>query len=475
MHPKKGSRRFAGVTVAVTALAIVLGLVSSASAHTVARAGPGAVAAPRPSTCRWLPTPAQFWVTDSTNSPVGLIGGIYGSPGSRGVAYRVNGQFTHTTTMSFTAYNNLSNIPAANYVINDSHIIPDPGSVNPFVPGNRVMAKHRNYTVWFWPDSIPVPAGLKNVALYPTKPAPGTKVARWSIAMRQYHPQPGYTQIGGLRDTKITAVSAANPSKPVRCPLNLADTFPLQVRSFFVHVKKYGKVPVVPEPKRGNKIYFTRFPAAYFLGLDGYPGVLPFGCANYLSATVPLNEISVTTMHAVPKFFNNDLVTPTSIMKDYPIRYQSLTNSLFTTSKRLYDSVWINTDDSVYTPGGSWVVVWLPSEPRLPPEQIALVRDIAKALDYNVIQLAPKLKGPLARQIPPGNITLRQKGISASFPFSNTNTPCWSEHHSYKTYADQTSRRFFRKYASSPANNGQYYLDGFKLTFPQFMAKFSRK
>ena len=75
------------------------------------------------------------------------MSGIYGKPGSVGVAYRVNGQFTHTTTMSFTIYNNLIDIPAANYVINDSQIIPDPGSVNPFVPGNLVEATPRNYTV----------------------------------------------------------------------------------------------------------------------------------------------------------------------------------------------------------------------------------------------------------------------------------------------------------------------------------------
>ena len=178
LTPRKGSRRFAaGAAVAVSALAIMLGLIPAASANTVAPAGPAAagsasaVAAPISSTCRWLPTPAALWVTDPVNSPVGLMSGTYGSRGSTGVAYRVKGQFTHTTTMSFTIYDNLVDIPGANYVINDRDIIPDPGSVNPFVPGNRVEATPRHYTVWFWPDSIPVPAGLKNVILYPTKPA----------------------------------------------------------------------------------------------------------------------------------------------------------------------------------------------------------------------------------------------------------------------------------------------------------------
>ena len=475
LTPKKGSRRFAGAAVAVTALAFLLGLVPAASAHTVAGAGPAAVAAPSSSTCRWLPTPAQLWVTDPVNSPVGLMSGIYGSPGTVGVAYRVNGQFTHTTTMSFTVYNNLNDIPGANYVINDANIIPDPGSVNPFVPGNLVEATPRNYTVWLWPDSIPVPAGLKNVVLYPTKPAaPGTGAARWAVAMRQYHPQPGYTQLGGLRQTKVTAVSTSTMN-PVRCPLSAATAYPLQLRSLVAHLKYWGPIPSPPEPATGNKIYFTSAPAAAFLGLDGYPGPLPQSCLQYMVATVSPNNISVVTMHKVATYFNNNLVTPSTVMPDSQIRYQSFGVNYFTVNTRLYNSGWTNTDNSVYTSNGEWVTVYLPGDPQLPASEIAQVRSLAKAANFNVIQFPPKPTGPIASLLPYPSISIRQKAINPSFPYSNLNLPCWSQNHNYKTYEDQTSPAFFAKYASNPRNNGPYYVNGVKLTFAQFISKYSKQ
>ena len=159
--------------------------------------------------------------------------------------------------LSFTAYNNLDDIPGANYVINDSQIVPDPGSVNPFVPGTRVEGKPRNYTVYFWPNSVPVPPELKNVVLYSTKAAaPGTGTARWSVAMRMYHTQPGYTRLEGLRQPKITAVSAANPSQAVPCPLIPAAAFAIQIVGFVRHQRYWGPIQVPPEPNTGNKIYF---------------------------------------------------------------------------------------------------------------------------------------------------------------------------------------------------------------------------
>ena len=291
--------------------------------------------------------------------------------------------------------------------------------------------------------------------------------------MRQYHPQPGYTQLGGLRQTKVTAMSAAT-LKPVRCPLIAANTLASFIVGYARHAKFWGPIPVPPEPATGNKIYFTRAPAAAFLGLDGYPGPLPQSCLQYMVATLPAAKISVVTMHKVATYFNNDLVTPTSVMKDYQIRYQSFGVNYFTLNTRLYNSGWTNTDDSVYTSGGEWVTVYLPGDPRLPAAEIAQVRSLAAAKNFNVIQLPPPPVGPLAKQLPYPSIAIRQKAISSSFRYSNLNLPCWSQNHDYKTYADQTSRAFFARYASNRGNNGPYYVDGVKMTFAQFISKYSK-
>jgi len=471
LTPRKRGRRLAGAAVAMSALAMMLGLIPSASAHTVARAAP---AAPTSSRCLFAPTPAQFWVLDPAATPVGLIHGNYNRRGEKGVAYKVTGQFTHSTTMVFTSYNNLENIVGPGYSLNDAKIIPDPGSVNPFVPGTRVEGTPRNFTAWFWPDDTPVPAGLQNVVLYPTKPENPGGTARWTMTLRMYKTQPGFSALAALRAMKITAVSAANPSTAVRCPLTVAGTLASQIAALFAHKSVYGTINKIPEPATGNKLYFTRFPTALGAGLDGYPGPVVNSCAQYLTTHTPLNMISVTDLHKVAPYFNNDLVTPASVMKDYPIRYQSFTISLFTTNTRLYKSVSVNTDNAVYTSDGSFVTVWLPSDPKLSTSQIAQVRNIAAANNFNVIQLAPPAKGPLSKQIPDGWLVWRQKGISSSFPFSNTNVPCWATNHNYKTWGDQTSPAFFAKYASNPRNMGPYYGDGVKLNFAQFISRYSK-
>ena len=86
----------------------------------------------------------------------------------------------------------------------------------------------------------------------------------------------------------------------MRCPLSVAGAYAASAPGARSHIKTAGPIRAPPEPNTGNKIYFTSAPAAYFLGLDGYPGPLPQSCLQYMVATLPRSEISVVTMHKVP-------------------------------------------------------------------------------------------------------------------------------------------------------------------------------
>jgi hypothetical protein len=457
-------------TVPAALAGLTLGIMSSApaSALAVGSSAPASAAAPNPSVCHWYPMPSAFWLGDPAAS-YPTIAGRYNLPGYRDVAYKITGQFPHATTMVFSSYDDVFLVPSAAYTRNDNQIVPDPGSVNPFVPGNLVDAPNRNYTMWIWPDSIPVPPGLKNVVLYATQPVdPRDRTARFSVTLRFYKMQPGYSALAAIRGTVIHAVSALNPSRPVRCPLTLRGTFLNNLQNEYAHNKIYGPHAAPPEPATGNKVYFTRYPAAFTTGNDG---LNVDNCTNYMIGTLPLDKITVVTMHKVPTYFNNNLVTPTTVFGEYQVRWMSVTSLAFPQ----YPSQSVNQDDAVYRPNGQWVTIFLPSEPRLTRSQLRAVRKVAASFGDNVIQLGKAAVGPLAKLIPNGMVAFRNKAISKNFPYGSTSVPCWANNHSYKTYGQQTSRKFFAKYASNRRNMGPYYDDGETLSFPQFMAKFSRK
>ena len=149
---------------------------------------------------------------------INVIGGRYNLPGQSGVAYKMTGEYPHAIYFGFTTYDDLWQIPAANYVRNDRDIVPDAGSINPYIPGNLIAAPNRSYTLWMWPDNVPVPPDLQgNVIPYPTQPQdPQDLGARWSVAMRQYGVQPGFLPI--QMTPKVTAYSTKT-MQPVRCPL----------------------------------------------------------------------------------------------------------------------------------------------------------------------------------------------------------------------------------------------------------------
>jgi hypothetical protein len=444
----------------MAAVMVTTGL--SLATSTSAAAAPSTGSCGRTPATSWYPLPAAWFVGD----PAALYpsrDGTYNSPGSANVAYKITGEFPHSTTMSFTTYDDMWYLPGEDYLLNDVDVAPDPGSVNPFVPGTKVMGQPRNYTVYMWPDSVPVPRGLKNVFLYPTKAAdPRDQNARWYVTMRLYHMQPGYSAIAS--EPALTAISALNPSQEVACPLSpVVGTVPRLLPSIYRHITVAGPIGKAPEPTTGNKVYFTRYPGLMGIGPEGYPAD---GCINYVMATLPPDKITVVTQHKVPQFFNNNAVTEQSIMKDYQVRWQSQVIARWPENPRLS----VNQDDSVYTPDGKWVTVYLPIQPRLSAAQERTVRRQAAVLHYNVIQIPrDPVNRPIARLLPWPVVILRQKAPSADFPYSVLNVPCWATPQNYREYPNQTSPAFFARYASSPRNMGPYYIDGEKMSYAQFI------
>lgn len=69
-----------------------------------------------------------------------------------GASLRIEGRFPHGRFMSFTAYN--ERWATAGYLL-DTQIEPDPGSVNPFLPGALRTAEERGYSVRLVPDVAP--------------------------------------------------------------------------------------------------------------------------------------------------------------------------------------------------------------------------------------------------------------------------------------------------------------------------------
>ena len=107
---------------------------------------------------------------------------------------------------------------------------------------------------------------------------------------------------------------------------------------------------------------------------------------------------------------------------------------------------------------------------------------MAARLHYNVIQ-APRnpANRPLARLLPYPALIYRNKAISSSFKYSVNAVPCWTDPNNpatagnnYKDFTNQTSPAFFRQFGSSPRNQGPYWIGGVKLTFAQFVSKFSK-
>jgi hypothetical protein len=82
-------------------------------------------------------THAQYWVWSFTRTSQSLT-----------TAFRLRGEFPYARYMSFQTYS-----ATQGNALQDFHIVPDAGSINPFQPGMDREAVPRAYTVWFVPPT----------------------------------------------------------------------------------------------------------------------------------------------------------------------------------------------------------------------------------------------------------------------------------------------------------------------------------
>ena len=434
----------------------------------IAGLAPAASQAAVGSTCRWELTPSPLWLTDP-GARINVIGGRYNLPRQTGVAYKMTGEYPHSVYFGFTTYNDLWQINNAEDVMNDKQIVPDQGSINPYIIGNLIAATPRKYTIYLWPASVPRPAGLgPNVLPYPSVPLdPLDPASRWSIAMRQYGTQPGFLPINFT--PTVTAISTKT-LRAVRCPLTVAGTFASQFQSGLAKVRVVG--PLVGAPTApGNHIWFIRIPAQSGIGTDGFQ---TDGCLGYLLGKLSATQLSVVTYH-VASYFSNLNLAPDAVMRDWSYQWTSLIVAGF---PFIHGD---NQNNPLVHPNRTWTSVYLPGFPhRLPKAQESAVRKAAAQRGFTVTQIQPNPKATgqvLARLLPWPELLVRQKGISPRFRDGTNAVPCWTNPHNpatagnnWQDYDKPKPLSWWRKYSSQPGNMGRYTIQGVRESVAAFLS-----
>jgi hypothetical protein len=111
------------------------------------------------------------------------------------VAYVVSGDFPFAAWTSWMIYDEMAK-PFS--VANDTKITPDPGNVNPFVPGTPVLSSNRHFELLILPSGVnpsSIAPSLQNIPASNILPSP-TYENGFAIVNRVYNAFPGYNQGG---------------------------------------------------------------------------------------------------------------------------------------------------------------------------------------------------------------------------------------------------------------------------------------
>ena len=132
------------------------------------------------------------------------------------VAIRVTGRFPFARYMSVQVYADDGTHYGA---FGDAEIVPDEGSVNPFLPEVDDEAPNRSYTVWIVPEGSPM-GGENTIEVPMPDNDPETPDDRLSICVRVYLPDDHRDVLGGVDLPTWESVYEATGA-PSPCPQHL--------------------------------------------------------------------------------------------------------------------------------------------------------------------------------------------------------------------------------------------------------------
>lgn len=370
------------------------------------------------------------------------------------VGFEITGPFPYAPWTEWMVYTGLGAQAQPYSVVKAGDIVPDSGSVNPFVVGTPVLSENRDFRLLVVPDGTDrstMDASLQEIP-EPNVLSSPTKGDSFVLANRVYNAFPGYNQGGaaGPTNTPFPRVRAVDlgtgqgvdcstlnlvphPASPTDMPDDngaAARVVALASGDSFGAGPGAGSKPGAEYAPALDPtlIEFTRPPLLPGADVSSVPPA--DDCAGYLGAATSTTEIGLIRIPQVPKWFDTSYLDESSTFVQEETTYVSFTQygasvGSYVPGKPTTASLG-NEQLLVDGSGGSTVVVW----PRtLTSSQQRQVFDLADRQGWAL------LRGGAQGRETTANLFLRQKGTSPSYPggFEPTpersGVPCYFDDH----------------------------------------------
>lgn len=433
--------------------------------------------------------------------------------GSDGIGFLVQGQFVHSVWTSWMTYTgHIRPYSIANFVNNppensNEPVLPNAGSIDPFIDGQRMLGKPRNFRLLFVPeaykgrvarvlDGVPR-AGIPkpNIKPYPT-PRHGNSGNFWLLANRNYVAFPGYNPGGTLKHTfpTVTAVKLATgnpvdcqrynqiPESLQRSPMDPPATLNygriparivLKNGSIFTGVDAAPSAQFSPANPKGL-VLFTRPPIEPGADVATIPP--PDNCSGYLGTSLDPRVISLIRIPHLANYTDGVTVTRLSTYPnrvDLSLPWQASYESVvaYGSSPGLYlpgsprTNSLADQELKADATGGSTIIVW-PRHLSRPAR--------AEITAYAARRHWAIMRGGTAGLLTGANVLVRIKAAASNYYGSMSRLPCFygtpaDPRHSGVPWADVPigTRAQPSRYVATGVTMGERTPDGIISAAPQ--------